>query len=109
MGEMFRKYEDAMNALDEKKGEVKRLKNSRLEKEDEVDRLKILLTAQEQRNAEQLVTVDKYQASVANHDAEMRQMHALLECEREECIRQLKEMEQIQGAARQAADRRVER
>eukprot|EP00971_Amphidinium_carterae_P297749 5915861-Amphidinium_carterae.1 len=66
--------------------EMQELRRERLEKEQEVDRLRVLLKAQEQRNAEQLVTVDKYHASVANYDAEMRQMHVLLECEREEVL-----------------------
>jgi hypothetical protein len=102
------KREESLAKLAEKVREIQNLKRTRLEKEEEVDRLKILLKAQEQRNLEQLVTVDKYQASVANHEAEMRQMQVLLQCEREEGRRQLQEMEVIQTAARQTMEHRVE-
>eukprot|EP00928_Gymnodinium_smaydae_P042936 TRINITY_DN28869_c0_g1_i1.p1 TRINITY_DN28869_c0_g1~~TRINITY_DN28869_c0_g1_i1.p1 ORF type:complete len:1069 (-),score=203.19 TRINITY_DN28869_c0_g1_i1:281-3487(-) len=102
------KREEALEKLKHKTHENQDLKRQRLEKEEECDRLKVLLKAQEHRNTEQLVTVDKYQAVVANHEAEMRQMQVLLECERKEARRQLQEMQIIQDAARKTMEDRVE-
>eukprot|EP00927_Polykrikos_kofoidii_P043586 TRINITY_DN37664_c0_g1_i1.p1 TRINITY_DN37664_c0_g1~~TRINITY_DN37664_c0_g1_i1.p1 ORF type:complete len:1117 (+),score=251.02 TRINITY_DN37664_c0_g1_i1:330-3680(+) len=106
--EVMEKREEALDKLKTKTLEVQEVKRQRLEKEEEVDRLKVLLKAQEQRNAEQLVTVDQYQATVASHDAETRQMQVLLECERVEAKRQLREMQDAHAAARHTMDRRVE-
>lgn len=106
--EVVGKREESLAKLAEKVREIQNLKRMRLEREEEVDRLKVLLKAQEQRNLEQLVTVDKYQSSVANHEAEMRQMQVLLECERDEGRRQLKEMEDIQTVARQTMEFKIE-
>merc|ERR1719161_656151 len=80
----------------------------RLEKEEEADRFRILLKAQEQRNGEQLVTVDKYHAAVASHDAEMRQMHVLLECEREEAQRKLQELQSAYASTRHTLEQRID-
>eukprot|EP00929_Paragymnodinium_shiwhaense_P113657 TRINITY_DN81953_c0_g1_i1.p1 TRINITY_DN81953_c0_g1~~TRINITY_DN81953_c0_g1_i1.p1 ORF type:complete len:1108 (+),score=400.14 TRINITY_DN81953_c0_g1_i1:151-3474(+) len=106
--EVCEKREDALDKLKEKRIECHELQRRLLEKEEEVDRLKILLRAQEQRNSEQLVTVDKYQAAVARHDAEVRQMQVLLECEREEAKKALQEMQEAHQHARHLLDRRVE-
>jgi len=106
--EVVEKREESLGKLKARTQEVQELKRQRLEKEEEVDRLKVLLKAQEQRNSEQLVTVDKYQAAVASHDAETRQMQVLLECEREEAKRQLKEMQNVHEAARHTLERRIE-
>lgn len=57
---------------------------------------------------EQLVTVDKYHAAVASHDAETRQMQVLLECEREEAKRQLCELQDAYAAARSTLEQRIE-
>merc|ERR1712176_1538080 len=100
--------EDALDQLKRKDAEVRELKRQRLEKEEEVDRYKVLLKAQEQRNMEQLVTVDKYHAAVASHDAETRQMQVLLECEREEAKRQLSELQDAYAAARSTLEQRIE-
>merc|ERR1711972_524287 len=75
---------------------------------EEVDRYKTLLKAQEQRNMEQLVTVDKYHAAVASHDAEARQMQVLLECEREEAKQQLRELQDAYAAAQCTLEQRIE-
>jgi hypothetical protein len=88
--------------------EIEELKRQRLEKEEESDRFRILLRAQEQRNSEQLVTVDKYHSIAASHDAEMRQMQVLLENEREEAVRKLGEMKVAYESARQSLERTIE-
>lgn len=106
--EMSAKREEALEVIKKKDLEIRELKRQRLEKEEESDRFKVLLRAQEQRNTEQLVTVDKYHAAVASHDAEMRQMQVLLECERTEAKRQLLELEEIYAAAKHTLQQRIE-
>mmetsp|Transcript_62332 Transcript_62332/g.148819 ORF Transcript_62332/g.148819 Transcript_62332/m.148819 type:complete len:986 (-) Transcript_62332:92-3049(-) len=106
--EQTEKREDALNQLRKKELDMQDLRRERLEKEQEVDRLKVLLKAQEQRNSEQLVTVDKYHASVANYDAEMRQMHVLLECEREEAKQQLDDLQKAYAAGRHTLEQKID-
>jgi chromosome segregation ATPase len=98
--EVGTKRDDALEQVRVIRLEVRELKRQRLEKEEEVDRLKVLLRAQEQRNTEQLVTLDKYHATVASHDAESRQLQVLLECERQETKRQLSQLQQTFEAAK---------
>lgn len=100
--------EESLEHLKKKDLDIAELKRQRLEREEEVDRYKVLLKAQEQRNSEQLVTVDKYHAAVANHDAEMRQMQVLLKCEREEAKRQLEELQHAYAAARHTMEQRAD-
>eukprot|EP00933_Yihiella_yeosuensis_P039911 TRINITY_DN34090_c0_g1_i1.p1 TRINITY_DN34090_c0_g1~~TRINITY_DN34090_c0_g1_i1.p1 ORF type:complete len:1107 (+),score=290.85 TRINITY_DN34090_c0_g1_i1:108-3428(+) len=100
--------DEALDTLREVRLEVRELKRQRLEREEEVDRLKVLLQAQEQRNAEQLVTVDKYHATVAGHESEMRQMQVLLECEREEQQKQLVELQESFAAAQHSLVQRID-
>merc|ERR1719329_283740 len=97
-----------MEQLRRKDLDIQELKRHRLEKEEEADRYKILLKAQEQRNAEQLVTVDKYHAAVANHDAEMRCMHVLLESERTEMHQQLENMQASYALSKHKTDQKIE-
>jgi len=106
--EVFARREEAHERLKRRELECQDLKRQRLEKEEEVDRFKVLLKAQEQRNSEQLVTVDKYHAAVASHEAETRQMQVLLECEREEAKRQLDELQDAYAAARCTLLQRIE-
>jgi len=102
------KREKSLDQVRKKDLEISELKRHRLEKEEEADRYRILLKAQEQRNSEQLVTVDKYHAAVASHDAEMRQMHVLLECEREEAQRKLGELQRAYASTRHTLEQRIE-
>lgn len=102
------KREEAFAKLKSRTQVHEDVKRQRLDQEEELDRLKVLLRAQEIRNSEQLVTVDRYHAGVANHEAEMRQMHVLLECEGVEVKRQLQEMQSIQTSARETMQLRVE-
>jgi len=106
--EVVEKREEAYEKLRKKDLEIQQLKHQRLEKEEESDRYRILLKAQEQRNSEQLVTVDKYHAAVASHDAEMRQMQVLLECEREEAKRQLFEIQNAYAATKHTLEQRID-
>lgn len=94
------KREEALNSLKKANHEIRDLRRQKLEGEEEIDRLRVLLKAQEQRNSDQLVTVDRYHASVANHDAEMRSMQVLLESERDEAKEKLKQMEEAFNKAR---------
>lgn len=105
---LVEKREEAFDTLRKRNLEIAELKRHRLEKEEEADRYRILLKAQEQRNGEQLVTVDKYHAAVASHDAEMRQMHVLLECEREEAQRKLQELQSAYASTRHTLEQRIE-
>lgn len=91
--DLTHRRDEALELLRKKDLEVRDLRRQRLEKEMEVDRLKILLKAQEQRNTEQLVITDKYHTTVANHEAQTRQMQVLLEGERAEAQRQLQELQ----------------
>lgn len=102
------KRDETLEELRQAKLDVGNLRRQRLEKEEEVDRLKVLLKAQEQRNSEQLVTVDKYHAVVASHEAEMRQIQVLLECERQEAARQHAELQDSFAAARHTFEQRIE-
>lgn len=106
--EVVEKREEAFEKLRKKELEIHELKLQRLMKEEEADRFQILLKAQEQRNSEQLVTVDKYHAAVASHDAEMRQMHVLLDCEREEAKRQLFELQNSYAATKHTLEQRID-
>jgi hypothetical protein len=106
--DLVEKREAALDLVKKRDLEIAELKRHRLEKEEEADRFRILLKAQEQRNGEQLVTVDKYHAAVASHDAEMRQMHVLLECEREEAKRKLTELQTAHTIARSAQELKIE-
>jgi len=105
---LVEKREDSLDLVKRKDLEIAELKRHRLEKEEEADRFRILLKAQEQRNTEQLVTVDKYHAAVASNDAEMRQMHVVLECEREETQRKLSELQTAYAATRQTLERKID-
>merc|ERR1719380_192930 len=67
-----------------------------------------MLRAQEQRTEELLVMVDKQHSAVANHDAEMRQMHTLLENEREEAQRQIKELQSAYAVGRHTMEQRID-
>jgi hypothetical protein len=102
------KRDQDAKALKTKDFEIRDLKRQRLEKEEEVARQKVLLQAQDQRNSAHLVTVDKYHAAVANQDAETRQMQVLLESERAEAKRQLKEMSDVCAAAEFTLTKRIE-
>jgi chromosome segregation ATPase len=105
---LVEKREDSLDLVQKKDLEIGELKRHRLEKEEEADRYRILLKAQEQRNSEQLVTVDKYHAAVASHDAEMRQMHVLLECEREEAQRKLSELQMAYASTKHTLEQRID-
>mmetsp|Transcript_19003 Transcript_19003/g.53146 ORF Transcript_19003/g.53146 Transcript_19003/m.53146 type:complete len:1099 (+) Transcript_19003:62-3358(+) len=100
--------EEAVDQIKKRDLEIRELRRQRLDKEEEVDRFKVLLKAQEQRNSEQLVTIDRYHAAVANHDAEMRQMQVLLECERQQAMRELQEIQDSYAAAKQTLQLRIE-
>jgi len=106
--DLVEKREVALDLVQKKDLEIVELKRHRLEKEEEADRFRILLKAQEHRNSEQLVTVDKYHAAVASHDAEMRQMHVLLECEREEAQRKLAELQAAYASTRHTLEQRID-
>lgn len=106
--EVTAKREEAIDQIRKRDLEIRELRRQRLDKEEEADRYKVLLKAQQQRNSEQLIIIDKYHASVANHDAEMRQMQALLECERHEACRQLQELQDSYAAAKQTLEQRIE-
>lgn len=99
---------EALDLVRKKDADLRELRRLQLEKEEEADRLKVLLKAQEHVNAEQLVTLDKYHAVVAGHEAEMRQMQVLLECERQEAQRQLRESQDLFAAGRHSLEQRVE-
>eukprot|EP00434_Breviolum_minutum_P017395 symbB.v1.2.015360.t1/scaffold1140.1/size135646/11 len=88
--------------------QVTEIKRQRLENEEEIERLKVMLQAQEQRNAEQLVTIDKYHAVVASHEAEVRQIQMLLECEREEAARKMAELQDAFAAAQKSLEQRLD-
>lgn len=105
---LVEKREESLNLVRKKDLDISELKRHRLEKEEEADRYRILLKAQEHRNSEQLVTVDKYHAAVAGNDAEMRQMHVLLECEREEAQRKLAELQTAYASTRHTLEQRIE-
>jgi len=105
---LVEKREESLDLVRKKDLDISELKRHRLEKEEEADRYRILLKAQEHRNSEQLVTVDKYHAAVAGHDAEMRQMHVLLECEREEAQRKLAELQAAYASTRHTLEQRIE-
>lgn len=107
--EVTSKRNDSLEQLRLANQEIANLKRGRLEKDEDIERLKVLLKAQEQRNNEQLVTVDKYHAIVAAHEAEMRQMQVLLEGEREEAARQCAELQDSAAAAQLTLEQRVER
>ncbi|CAJ1437961.1 unnamed protein product [Effrenium voratum] len=100
--------EETLDSLRRLQQETSDLKRQRLDKEEEIERFKVLLQAQEQRNAEQLVTVDKYHAVVASHEAEMRQIQMLLECEREEAARKMAELQDVFLAAQKSMEQRLE-
>eukprot|EP00930_Biecheleria_cincta_P077180 TRINITY_DN64453_c0_g1_i1.p1 TRINITY_DN64453_c0_g1~~TRINITY_DN64453_c0_g1_i1.p1 ORF type:complete len:1103 (-),score=258.18 TRINITY_DN64453_c0_g1_i1:122-3430(-) len=100
--------DETLEELRQAKLEIGDLRRHRLEKEEAVDRLKVLLKAEEQRNSEQLVTVDKYHAVVAAHEAETRQIQVLLECERQEAARQHAELQDSFAAARLTFEQRIE-
>jgi chromosome segregation ATPase len=106
--DLVEKRETSLDLVQKRDLEIAELKRHRLEKEEEADRFRILLKAQEQRNSEQLVIVDKYHAAVASHDAEMRQMHVLLECEREEAQRKLSELQTAYASSHQTLQRKIE-
>lgn len=106
--EMIDKRNESLEVIKKKELECEELKRQRLEREEESDRYKILLKAQEQRSNELLVTVDKYHATVANHDAEMRQMQVLLECERDEAKRQIDELQSSYVAGRALMEQKVD-
>lgn len=107
--EVSAKREEMYEQLKKKELEIRDLRRQRLEREEEVDRFKTLLIAQEQRNADQLVTVDKYHAAVANHNAETREMHVLLESERAQMKKQLQELQDLYNAERAALEQTIER
>ncbi|CAE7691863.1 unnamed protein product [Symbiodinium sp. CCMP2456] len=100
--------EETLDTLRKANQEITEIKRHRFEKEEEIERLKVLLQAQEQRNAEQLVTVDKYHAVVASHESEMRQIQMLLECEREEAARKMAELQDTYTAAKKSLEQRLE-
>ncbi|CAE7466563.1 unnamed protein product [Symbiodinium sp. CCMP2592] len=100
--------EETLDTLRKANQEISEIKRHRFEKEEEIERLKVLLQAQEQRNAEQLVTVDKYHAVVASHESEMRQIQMLLECEREEAARKMAELQDTYTAAKKSMEQRLE-
>ncbi|CAE7386658.1 unnamed protein product, partial [Symbiodinium sp. KB8] len=100
--------EETLDTLRKANQEITEIKRQRFEKEEEIERLKVLLQAQEQRNAEQLVTVDKYHAVVASHESEMRQIQMLLECEREEAARKMAELQDTYTAAKKSMEQRLE-
>merc|ERR1719159_2375545 len=106
--EMGERREDTLERLGSKEVEIEELKRHRLESEEEADRCKIMLRAQEQRTEELLVMVDKQHSAVANHDAEMRQMHTLLENEREEAARQIKELQSAYAVGRHTMEQRID-
>lgn len=105
---LVEKREESLDLVQKRNLEIAELKRQRLEKEEEADRFRILLKAQEQRNSEQLVTVDKYHAAVASHDAEMRQMHVLLECEREEAQRKLGELQGAYASTKHTLEKKID-
>lgn len=67
-----------------------------------------MLQAQEHRNTEQLVTIDKYHAVVASHEAEVHQIQMLLECEREEAARKMAELQDAFAAAQKSLEQRLD-
>lgn len=104
-----KRQDDVMIQMQNQLHESLELKRRLFEKEEQLDRFKLLLSAQEQRNSEQLVTLDKHRATVASHDAEVRQAHILLNAEREESDRQLREMETVHAVARREFEGTIER
>jgi len=106
--EVTMKRDECLEQLRQANIEIGNLRRQRLDREEEADRLKVLLRAQEQRNSEQLVTVDKYHATVAAHEAETRQIQVLLECERQEAARQHAELQDSFAAAKKSLEQRVD-
>mmetsp|Transcript_2656 Transcript_2656/g.7933 ORF Transcript_2656/g.7933 Transcript_2656/m.7933 type:complete len:754 (-) Transcript_2656:291-2552(-) len=106
--EQTMRREEAMEALRRKDLECQDVKRQRFEKEEDVDRLKLKLKAQEQVSGEHLMIVDRYHATVSNHEAEMRQMQVLLEAEREETKRVMTQMRQSFLTSKAALERRIE-
>lgn len=100
--------EDTLDCLRRAQNEITEIKRQRLENEEEIERLKVMLQAQEQRNSEQLVTIDKYHAVVASHEAEVHQIQMLLECEREEAARKMAELQDAFAAAQKSLEQRLD-
>lgn len=87
---------------------VRELRKQRLEYEEEADRGKILVHAQERRVEELLTVIDRHHAAASNHDAEIRQMQVVLENEREESQRQLVEMRSAFDKGRHTMEQRID-
>lgn len=100
--------EDTLDCLRRAQNEITEIKRQRLENEEEIERLKVMLSAQEHRNTEQLVTIDKYHAVVASHEAEVHQIQMLLECEREEAARKMAELQDAFAAAQKSLEQRLD-
>jgi len=106
--EVMEKRDETLGLLKKRDLEVQELKRHRFEREEEANRFKILLQAQVHRNQEQLVTIDKYHAAVASHEAETRQMQVLLENEREEAKRQLEKLQTAYVATRHTLEQQID-
>mmetsp|Transcript_28343 Transcript_28343/g.45711 ORF Transcript_28343/g.45711 Transcript_28343/m.45711 type:complete len:1066 (+) Transcript_28343:64-3261(+) len=100
--------DDTLDCLRRAQNEITEIKRQRLENEEEIERLKVMLQAQEHRNTEQLVTIDKYHAVVASHEAEVHQIQMLLECEREEAARKMAELQDAFAAAQKSLEQRLD-
>eukprot|EP00746_Dinoflagellata_sp_MGD_P165134 gnl/MRDRNA2_/MRDRNA2_94235_c0_seq1.p1 gnl/MRDRNA2_/MRDRNA2_94235_c0~~gnl/MRDRNA2_/MRDRNA2_94235_c0_seq1.p1 ORF type:complete len:1077 (+),score=291.59 gnl/MRDRNA2_/MRDRNA2_94235_c0_seq1:120-3350(+) len=87
---------------------MEELKSQRRDAEEEADRHKLLVLAQERRTEELLILVDRQHAATANHDSEMRQMQVVLECEREEAKRQMDEMHSAFAKGRYIMEQRID-
>ena len=98
----MRRREEALEALLRK--EMKCLDA----KQQEVDRLTVLLRTKEQVSGEHLMMVHRCHAVVVGHEAEMRHLRVLLECEREETKRKLTELRRSYAAGEATCERRLD-